>query len=766
MRHVKMSLAAAQREMRDYYTPLRADRVTDNLAYQARRERIWASMDQFDQEHPGCHPCLVKARLHEVIADECEPVVFPHSPFFFEMGVRPAESWGTPNGHSAATWIKLRRQHVCHDTPEFKKVQAFYGWNPKSAVNLWLIWDVFDSDHHCLGYSRLLKVGINGILDDLAARRRAGVTAEQEAFLEAAERSCRALLKVAGRFAAAAAAKLNDPGLDSDARHSLGMMATAALRVPAEPPQTFYEGLASLLFLREATTSFESIGISVMGHLDRLLIGLYRADLATGRLTEAEARDLLARWMAHTDIKFHIEDSAWPETSTCMELGGCDENGVPVDNELTRLIIDVHRSHGFLNPKPNCRYSAASSADYLETLSSAVLAKHNNFAFLNDDVLIPAAMLSGKTEQEARLYVNGGCQEPMVEGVEHSAGAYYYFNLVRVLDLCLQPVQFTAETMPPADVMAAIPPVIRTADNFPDYYQQFLTILRNIIIQGSEWVRVAGVRWPEVLPCPLFSIGLKGCIENAADYTTGSAKYNPSGIALVGFATLVDSLLAIKTAVFEEKWLSLEELQTAVKNNWAGREDLRLRLATLPKFGHGDTEADGFAAALAAELAALARNLKNERDSFFQPSLFVYYMFVRMGVQTRATPDGRRDGELLSQGIAPSRIRPPESLTDVFRSIATIDFREFPGNAVLDVQLPAGGSLTPPNLAAVMRTFARMGGATLQLNCVSVEELKDAQFHPDQHRNLTVRISGLSARFVALTKDIQDEIISRTLYKN
>jgi formate C-acetyltransferase len=118
---------------------------------------------------------------------------------------------------------------------------------------------------------------------------------------------------------------------------------------------------------------------------------------------------------------------------------------------------------------------------------------------------------------------------------------------------------------------------------------------------------------------------------------------------------------------------------------------------------------------------------------------------------------------MLSQGVAPGRLHAPEHLTDVFRTLTHIDFADLPGNSVVDVQLPAGGGMQPAELAALIRAFAIMNGPTLQLNCVSPKVLREAQMNPEQHRDLIVRISGLSARFVALTTSIQDEIISRTM---
>lgn len=753
-----------RRELTEYYAALRQDRIGQNAEYVRRRDAVFAAMDAYEAAHPHEHPYLLKARLHEEIARRFEPVVFRFSPFFFEMAVRPAESWGTPSPWSAASWMILRRDGRVQNSERMRWIQHFRAHNEQSPVKLWNIWNVFDYDHHCLGYTKLLRVGVNGILEEIAAARSPSNSPEQAAFYEAAERGCRALLHVADRFAERARTMLQDER-DPAARACLERVAEAASWVPANPPRTFHEGLAMLWFLREATASLEGIGISVVGHLDRLLIDLYRGDLAAGRMTAAQAGDLLARWMLPTDVKFHVWDNSWPETSTCMELGGCDADGRAVYNELTRLILDTHRRQRLLNPKPNCRISADAPPEFLMQIADAALGGHNNFALLNDEVLIPACVRAGKRLEEARLYVNGGCQETIVEGVEHSAGAYYYFNLARALDLCLRPIDRRPGQKSLPEAERHLPAPLAADGAFDEFYEGFVERTCDLIRLGADWVRELGGRTWEVQPCPLFSTTIENCIEKGRDYTAGGARYNPSGIALVGFGTVVDSLAAIRTAVFEEKWVSLDELNRALAANWSGYQALRARLMALPKFGHDDTSTNELASRLAADLASFVGTVENERGDRFQASLFVYYMFLRMGAQVRATPDGRFDADMLSQGVAPGRVRPPRHLTDVFRSISHIDFTALPGNSVLDVQLPTGGAVQSGELAALIRSFAAMRGPTLQLNCVSPDELREAQRHPERHGDLIVRISGLSAHFVALTREVQDEIIHRTLMR-
>jgi formate C-acetyltransferase len=398
----------------------------------------------------------------------------------------------------------------------------------------------------------------------------------------------------------------------------------------------------------------------------------------------------------------------------------------------------------------------------LEQIADQVLSGHNVYALQNDDVLIPALVRHGKSERDARLYVNGGCQETICEGTEHSAGAYYYFNMPRIFDLCLLGEN---GSVPPASwgaaANAALPTTLPDEGSFESFYGRFIAALLAAIAAGARWRKEGAARWDEVNPCPFYSSSLDECIESARDYTAGGARYNPSGIAPVGFATLVDSLYALQVAVYREQWLTLQDLRRALLVDWDGWAALRARLVALPKFGHGHVEVDALAARLSADLAAGVRTLANERGGTFQPSLFVYYVFVRMGRDVRATPDGRRAGDLVSQGAGPGRVNPSGSLTDLLRSVSRVDYVDHPGNAVVDVQLPAGGRIAPQTLAAVVRAFAKMGGATIQFNCVSVDQLQHAQVHPERHRDLQVRICGLSAYFVALERAVQDEMIAR-----
>ena len=757
-----MKLAALESELAETYRGIERD-LQDGAPLSSRWKAFNARFAKVAEACRRLPAASLKARLYAMLAEECEPVVWTRTPFLFETRLRHPWNWGCPDFNAPGSQAYRDRIDDCNDPAARDRIRFFSLWQPKGTpfTGLWNIYgDCFDVDHHCIGYTSLFREGFSGIRSRILARPR------QNAETRAMVAGIDAVLRIASRFAASARDRLaSDSRLDSKQRRFLALSASIYGRIPAFPPRTFAEGLAMLLFSREVLASIENIGISVLGRPDLLLTPLYEADLAAGRITGKEAEDLAARWMVVHDIKMDARSRPWPETSTTMVLGGADPaTGKFVDTALTRLFIRVHSRLGIMNPKLNCRISAAAPREYLGFVAKHVARGVNNFAFSNDDILVPALQRHGKSLADARNYVNGGCQEPICEGVEHSAGAGYYFNMARAFE-------FFFSGAPPADspeLAAAVkalgldkPPAKRAPADFDGYYAAFMRSLSRVIRTGASWWRAGGLHFERRHPSPVFSSTISGCIEKGRDYTAGGARYNPTGCALVGLADVVNSLAAIRIAIYRDGFTTFDELRAAVRADWHGYEALRNRILSLPRFGGADGDVARLAARFAADVTSVVAACRNERGAHFQPSFFVYYFYTHFGEKTGATPDGRHAGDPLSQGIAPSRVNAPKSLTDAIGFLRAIDFSCSPGNAVLDFQMPATKALTPSVVAALLRTSCEAGIPCVQPDIVDAREMKAAQTDPDSHRDLIVRISGLSAVFVSLDKWIQDEMITR-----
>ena len=753
-------LTAQKNSLQAYYqkTMLQDGIMADPATWEAFlsiRQRIEDGMGVFVAEQPDTPSVLLKSRLHTLMAEHFEPVIFEGNPFFFEMGLREAQSWGL-SSLCPAGYVRAYREGVLHEQhPILLHLEAIADrLFDMEGLGLCQAQNTFDGDHHTLGYTDLFRYGVQGLMAraEAAAATFAG---EEKAFCLAAAESCRALIRIAEKFAQKAEALLPSATSESNEKY-LRMMAGAARRIPAMPPETFYEGLCMLLFTREAIATLEGLGISQLGHVDRLLGPLYERDLARGILTREEAAELVGIWMLHTDIKFDLQHAQWPETSTCIQLGGCDEAGRAVFNEVTKLFIQQHHRLKLVNPKLNCRYNAQSPGEYLELAGEAILSGHNNFVLINDEVIIKGLEKSGVALEDARLYVSGGCQETMIEGCGHTEGVGFYASMPRVLDLFLRPEAGSE----------AFVPVFRQADTYEAFQQQFLDAMDHVfgIVIDQRNMRQHIVK--DALVCPLFSATQKGCIASGKDYTHGVAKYNFSTISLTGLGTVADCLFAVKKLVYEDKACTMHELKAALAANWEGYEDLHRKALALPKYGHNHPEADLLANDFLTRLSARLSQRKNERGGIHIPSLFVYYHFESFARVLRATPDGRRAYDLISPGAAPSQLIPIRDLTEPVKSMQRVDFTACGGGScVLDVKLPLSNHMTPALFAAFIQACGAMRCPTLQPNVVSQEELLDAKVHPEKHRQLIVRICGLSAYFVALTPQVQDEIIARNLYE-
>lgn len=745
--------------MASYYQKmtLKQGRLTDNICNEkffAIQNIIFNEMDAFYKENPDTPTILLKSRLHTLMAKYFEPVIFAQNPFFFEMGMREADSWGL-SAINPGTWLHKRIRGKIHtEHPIVPELEAqLKPVFDLEALGLCSADSSFDGDHHTLGYTNMFTHGLNGLINQATQQmEHFDVGSEQYYFCLAAIESCQAVIAIAEKFATTVTAMLAQC-TDEKEKFYLTMIAESAKYIPANPPRTFYEGLAFLLFTREIASTLEAIGVSQLGHVDRLLGPLYEADLKSGRITEEEARELIGIWMLHTDIKFDLEHNSWPETSTCIQLGGCDESGAPVFNMVSRMFMEEHHKLGLINPKLNCRYSSASPDEYLKAAGEIMLKGHNNFVMINDEIIIPGLIKSGADEKDARLYVNGGCQETMIEGFGHTEGVAFYASMPRVLDLFLQGdggefVKAKAQY-----------------NSFDAFYEDFMDALKGFFYKMIDWRNTRQQYYKQLTVAPFFSATQTGCIENGMDYSHGGAKYNFSTISLIGLGTLSDSLYAVKSLVFEQKKVNLDELSAILKNNWEDNELLQRLAVALPKYGHNNKDADAMAAKFLSDFTDLLRVKTNERGGTYIPSLFVYYHFETFARCLRATPDGRKAFELISAGAAPGNLRPIKDVTTPVKSMQNIDFTMCGGgSAVLDVKLPLSKSMNAELFTAFIRACSNYHCPTIQPNVVSQEELLDAKVHPEKHKNLIVRICGLSAYFVALTNEVQDEIIARNMY--
>lgn len=710
-------------------------------------------------ENPLASPFQRKIFGYRFMATHCPVHVFRHCPFYFEINTgRHRTDLGTGG---LGGWLKREP----------------FGQALSASSNQWLKpcwesglshgWLVLDDNHHTVNYEKVLRRGLRGLIAE-AGKEMAHVRSDAERdFLQASIAGNQALIDIARRFADEAD-RLLAAETEPHIRQRLQRISATARRVPAEPATSFYEALCVILFIFHVLQSVEGNGISVFGHIDRLLSPYYRCDIETGRITPEEARELASFFLAISDVRYGLRTPASPwhvGTNGTITLGGCERDGTPVFNEITRLMIETHRDLGLIDPKLNARISARHPPEYFELLADNIVSGGNALAIFNDDVVIPANTKRGKALEDSRLYVGGGCQENVLENCEINSRATIYLNLLHVFLMGFCPDSW-AFFLDRAGIQVARYDGCSTFDEFHNAFLDNLKAVVGVHVAERNRTEREGVRFN---PCPLHSAMLDDCLAKRRDMMEGGCRYNSGSLSLVGIGSLVDSLFAVKTAVYDRQLVSLDDLWRMLSTDFKDEEVFRNLLAhRIAKFGQEDEDIRAFSAQAFADVALASSGLPNSRGGRYESSLFAFRSFVDMGAKTGATPDGRRSGEPLSPGMSPSllAIGHKTSVGQILSALEPLDLTLYPVVAVLDVKLPAArGGLSPHAIVPVIRRFLAAGGSVLQINCVDQDMLKEARMHPELHPDLVVRVSGYSSVFVRLGEPIQDEIITRTMVR-
>jgi formate C-acetyltransferase len=252
-------------------------------------------------------------------------------------------------------------------------------------------------------------------------------------------------------------------------------------------------------------------------------------------------------------------------------------------------------------------------------------------------------------------------------------------------------------------------------------------------------------------------------MEKHACFSMGGAKYNDDYHLMFGLPNIVDSLLAIKTLVFDTQKYSLDDYLRAVRKNWEGYEGMRMDALACHGWGDGSEESSALARRFNDDLYEICRTRVGTYGGKVHMGHLTYTEIRFWGEKTRATPDGRRDGEYFAQGLTPSRLKRIPDVTSVVRSMTELDPSTLAANSVVNLILPRGISLD--RCEGLLRAIASSAVQGLQLNCTSREELLDAQKHPEKYPDLIVRVTGFSAKFTSLSPEWQEEVITRNFYE-
>lgn len=731
-----------------------------NESAEAFRKKLYPLMDA--QCTPEMNGYQRKSLQYRTITEHCQPVLFPHSPFYHELGTISAhcDGAGSFRGHvHAGNWNYERSEHLFADqNPELYRVRSAQG-----SHQLYLICGPYcdTRQHFIFNCKPLFRGGLRILYEEALRQLDAAQTDEERDYLNASIDGLLCMKAISEKFAQAAGERLKHAS-DPEEITNLRRIRDSAAHTPWHAPRTFYEALNLLAFCRTIPGALEGIGYNTFGRPDVELLPFYEQDLAAGRLTKEEAYDLiqafLLTWDCHYDHDMKMVGYADHELENTYTLGGCDAEGNPVWNDLTEMFLRATSQHKIIFPKIKARFSSASPKAYLDAVNLDVINSTSSVLYQNDEATIASLIRAGCTPEDARDYIVTGCWGLSPNG-NHMDDHGNYVNLLKAFEMSVHNLR---------DQMEACALFFHPIDNAQDFEEVYRITLENCRILCRERNRMTlegkGI-WPEADPLPLTSATMDNCLSNRLDLTNGGCKYHNEQYTMVGFPNIVDSLLVIKKLCFEQKKYTLDELLTAVRSNWEGAEMMRRAALHCPAWGDGSEESCQLAARFNHDLFEITGQLRTLWPGGRVNLGHLTYTEIRFWAEkTLATPDGRRNGEYFSQGLTPSRLRRIDSVTDVVSSLSALDGSEMAGNSVVNIILPST-RITLELCAAFLRSCAHSALGSLQLNCVTKEQLLDAQLHPENHRNLIVRVCGFSARFTSLSPEWQQEVLSRNFYE-
>jgi len=621
----------------------------------------------------------------------------------------------------------------------------------------------------CVDYAKVLNGGLNKIIEEAEEELRnirftSADSVKKAYFLKAVIIAHQAIIRFANRFADLAT-ELAAKEVNPVRKKELERIAETCRWVPANPARTFYEAMQSFWFTFLMVTPSPTMAA---GRFDQYMYPLYKKDIEEGRITDEEVLELLQclrlkdmqinRTSGITNRQKNAGMAKWHNWT----IGGVTPEGEDATNELSYLILEAVKRCPTPHHTITVRVHDGTPEDLMLRALEVVRTGIGMPAFVGDKSYIEFLLNQGVPLKMARDYVLTGCIDVNIVGKSRIA-SYGMFIVPLVFEL------FLHNGVNPKTGKQVGPRTgeLESFESFDDFVKAFKQQLAYFMSLAAEANNVDLEVTRELFPDPVRSSLMADAIREGKDILERTMPFeNIAVLNAVGMINVADSLAAIKKLIFEEKKVTMKELKAALEANWQrnGYEQMRKMFLAAPKYGNDDDYVDSIAKDLYQFWADTAVTFDTITGGKHKPTGISVSAQWPGGALTGATPDGRYVGECLADGsMSPMRGRDTHGPTAVIKSAVKID--QVPYQATLlnmkfhPSALQTTGDLR--KLSDLIRTYFSLGGKHIQFNVVSRETLLDAQKHPENYRDLIVRVAGYSAYFVQLGKTIQDEIVGR-----
>lgn len=510
-------------------------------------------------------------------------------------------------------------------------------------------------------------------------------------------------------------------------------------RIPAQAPRTFLEALQFLRLVHYCLWSSFNYH-NTLGRFDQYMYPYFRKDIDSGRLTEDEALELVEEFFIScnkdSDLYTGMQQG---DNGQSLVLGGLNPDGTDSFNALSRLCMQASLELKLIDPKINLRVNKNTPLEIYE-FGTELTSKGLGFPqYLNDDVVIPCLKHWGYQDEDAHNYTVAACWEHIIPGY----GA----------------------DIPNLNTMSYIRTIVDTLDRLParSSFEDYLELVHQSITDQAQEL-VNQVRNIYMEPAPLLSLMMQDTVTEGKDISKGN-RYNNFGFHGAGLSTAVDSLAAVRKYVFEDKTISAQDMVRMCRTNFKGHEHIQNVLRyEAPKMGDDDDRVDALAVMLLDWFADALEGKTNERGGIYRAGTGSAMYYVWDSRERMATPDGRREGEELACNYSPSLFIRCNGPVSILKSFAKPHLERVANGGPLTIELSDSmfrNAESIHKVAMYVKSFMDLGGHQMQINAVNRDKMLDAKQHPENYRNLIVRVWGWSGYFVELDECYQDHIIKR-----
>jgi formate C-acetyltransferase len=631
--------------------------------------------------------------------------------------------------------------------------------------------------HFSTNYGKAIDKGFQAIkeeakakMDEMEGRLMSG-DAEKYTFYRAIIVICDAAMMFAKRYAKLA--RTMSETQTGARKEELLMMADGLDNVLENPARSFYEAVQGVyLYQLMMCIDGQMHGIS-FGRFDQYTGHYYEKDLREGRITPAYGQEIVDSFVLKVSEAVKAKtlgqaiNSGGYTSGQHTSLGGVKRDGSDATNPVSYMMLEGMARLFLHDPPLSLRVHDETPAKLWEAAIECTKRVGGIPTLQSDKIIIPALMDRGLTLEDARDYCIIGCVEPAGAGTEFPCcGGTGYETYINQANILVAAINNGVNPLTGNDCglhlgylydMKSFEEVKAAFEKYTDYFVHWHFTMTNL---GFMNIR-------QLLPLPSVSATMDGCMEKGMDVINGGAKYNSMGSSGVGCANVADSLAVIKYAVFDKKICTARELYDAIITDWEGQEVFRQRIRSeVPRYGNDDPYVDALAHWSMDVFADAFKRCTCDRDACIgQAGMYPVSTNVVHGKNTWATPDGRKAHEPLADGISPMQGLDKHGPAAVLKSVSKIDHRNFANGTLLNMKFHPKAVEGPDGnqkLKHLVETFFGLGGMHLQYNVIGSDTLREAQHKPEDYQDLVIRIAGFSAYFVELSKDLQDDLISRT----